>query len=373
VPRVPRTSNELSVQAVFQRALALPQAGKLELYKLLGEWLQEAGAAPSKTDLRVQRQHEVLEAMAAVAHTLALPEGKAPTTTQFNATCRTLGLRWNVSSAGRAFNGWRNATDAFAGRHLPETSRQIRMRRYLSGARRSPRAHLQSVRDWLATSPTAETIEDYERWRTQHNDALAGTDDALAADWISLRRVLPGLRGEGIIEAAKLNITDTEAFCRERAQERLAAEENPAELVSIGDTAALLGLTESTVRRLSTTDASFPNIVISIGRSALLYLPDVRAYGAQASPPSLAAGALERKLVGANELATEFGLQKSNLWGFINGHQDWRIPMPDGRTSGIYYWLREKVETWKALHPPETRKRRPIGHAKGRTRPDKAE
>ena len=311
--------------------------------------------------------------MAAVAHSLALPDGTAPTTTQFNATCRVLGLRWNVSSAGRAFNGWRNATEAFAGRYLPESSRQIRMRRYLSGGRRSPRAHLQSVRDWLGTNPTAETIENYERWRKQHNDALAGTDEALAADWISLRRVLPGLRGEGIIEAAKLDVIDTEAFCREKAQQRLAAEENPVELVSIGDTAALLGLTESTVRRRSTTDASFPNIVISIGRNALLYLPDVRAYGAQASPPSLAARALERKLVGTNELAAEFGVQKTNLWGFISGRQDWRIPMPDGRTSGIYYWLRENVETWKASHPPETRKRRPNGYAKRGFRPDKPE
>ena len=72
------------------------------------------------------------------------------------------------------------------------------------------------------------------------------------------------------------------------------------------------------------------------------------------------------------ELAAEFGLQKSNLWGFIKDRQDWRIPMPDGRAAEIHYWLRENIETWKAAHPPETRVRRAYGSAKAAKRPDKA-
>ena len=348
----------MSAEIVFERALALPHRQKLELHSLLGEWLREAGDPPNKTDQRIERQKQALAAMAAVAGALSLPEGQGPTTTQFNATCKQLALGWTVSSVGRAFNSWRNARTAFESGRLPEGSRQIRMRRRVSGPRRTRAVHLQNVRDWLASDPVAESIEDYDRWRRRRDDQIAGTDEMLAPDWDSVRRAFPGLSVEEIVAAAKEGVTDFEGYCREKAEERLAAEHNPVGLVGRADAAALLGVPESTVRRATRTRADYPNIVTKLGNQWFLYLPDVRAYAAGEHKANMAEDALSGTLMGTTELATELGLKRRDLGHLIEHRRNWRIPMPDGQASQVYYWRRESVERWKAEHPPETRRAR---------------
>jgi len=355
MPRAPRTSNEMSAEIIFERALALPHRQKLELHSLLGEWLQEVGEVPSPSDRRADRQKQALAAMEAVAEALVLAEGQAPTTTQFNAACKQLGLGWNVSSVGRAFNGWRNAKDAFEGGRLPEGSRQIRQRRHVSGPRRTRNTHLQDVRDWLASDPGVESIEDYERWRRRRNDQLVGTEERLIGDWNSVRRVFPGVNHEQLIAAAKEDVTDYAAYCREKVEERLAAEHNPVGLVGLADTAALLCVSEYAVRRAAITSADYPNIVVKLANQSFLYLPDVRAYAAGERKPTLAENALSESVMGTTEVATELGLTRDALLSLIARRRDWRTPMPDGQASDIHYWRRESFRRWKEEHPPETR------------------
>ena len=192
---------------------------------------------------------------------------------------------------------------------------------------------------------------DYERWRRGHNEQRADSGERLAANWDAIRDALPGLTPAEIIAAAKGGVADLGTYCRDMAENRLAAEGNTAELVSTADTAALLGLTEFVVRGHARRRADFPNPVAKIGREWFLHLPDVRAYASGGREPSMAAGALDGALVGTKELAAELGLTKVALWGFADRKSADRVPLPDGRTPQCAYWLRENVERWKREHP----------------------
>ena len=88
MPRAPRTSNEMSAEIIFERALALPHRQKLELHSLLGEWLQEVGEVPSPSDRRADRQKQALAAMEAVAEALVLAAGAMPKTLSRVDDCR---------------------------------------------------------------------------------------------------------------------------------------------------------------------------------------------------------------------------------------------------------------------------------------------
>jgi len=348
----------VSVEKLFEDALALPHRDKLRLHSLLGECLPEIGAAATISDRRIERQQQALTAMAEVARALDLPESQAPTATQFNETSKLLGLRWSVSSVGRVFNSWRNATQAFAGGQIPEGSRQIRLRQHMRGPHRTKAANLDSVRAWLASGPVEETPTDYNRWRRRHNDSLAGTDTSLAVHWMGVRRSMPGLGVAEIVAAARQEIPDIKAYCKDRAEERLAVEDNPAGLVDLPDAAALLGMTPVIVLQKARIRRDFPNLVVKLGHKSFLYLSDVRAYADGIRQPTLAEDALSGSLLTMEQLAGELGFRKSSLWRFIEAKQDWRVPAPCGSASEWYYWFRENVDRWKAEHPPETRVRR---------------
>lgn len=145
----PKSSERDDLESLFRQVLYLSHRGQLELFELLAQRLSDTSAAPIEQVQSVVRQREALETMQQVAVALNLPEGRAPTTTQFNAQAKTLGLDWNVSSVGRAFSkrqGWRLATQAFERGQLPETARQI-LRAY-------PATSTPSGNGWTAILPT---------------------------------------------------------------------------------------------------------------------------------------------------------------------------------------------------------------------------
>jgi len=234
------------VEALLRRVFALPHRAQLLLYGVLAERLADAGRPTGKHDDRIGRQREALAAMQQVADSLELAPGTAPTTSEFNEECKRLGLATNVSAVGRAFNGWRNATIAFEGDHVPESARQVRQRHALGSAHQSGPADLLAVvAEWLNSDECQDhTPEDYMQWRRKYNERAAAAGTQAAVGWNHLsKKVFCEMTTEDIIAAARGEVEDWSALCRQRAQQRLDPEVNPLGLVSLVTGAALLGTT----------------------------------------------------------------------------------------------------------------------------------
>lgn len=150
---------------VVERFLALPPREQLATFRELRDQL----AAPYraiKRDRVVAQRAAALEVLAAVAAHLGLPDGHAPTPTQFDAVCRELGLRSNRNRVRRAFGRWRFAKEQFLAQSGVSASgvRPPRAARY--------EAHEAAIRRWLATDPQDRRLSAYVAWARAYNEDL---------------------------------------------------------------------------------------------------------------------------------------------------------------------------------------------------------
>src|SRR5579862_4361233 len=154
---------EQELEAVLQRFADLSSRAQLQAFSLMRDYL-DGGVAEVQLDRDIAHRKEALEALRAVAVDLGLPEGLAPTTTQFREAAKRLGLGWSVSKVGRAWGKWRFACEAYAGHHLRRTARQQGVLDAHTGKRRVYEDYITGVRLWPETNPRAETIAAYEGW-----------------------------------------------------------------------------------------------------------------------------------------------------------------------------------------------------------------
>jgi hypothetical protein len=340
---------QLELQAFLGRALSLPYRSQLALHEQLTARLREAGLPPTKHDDLITRQRAALAAMQAVASELGLPKGQSPTTAEFAAETKRLGIKMSVSSAGRAFNGWGNATATFEGERLPESARVIRQRRSLQGAQSgSPGDHLELIAKWLASDECSEeTRPDYEQWRRRYNESIARTTARTAVGWKHVTRVFPELTDEDIIAAARREAKDWVALCRQRAQERLRDFPNPLRLVTVGTAAALIGTTQYLARDGEHNEPNFPTAVAHLGRESLFIADDVIAYAAEKKSPARRRGELNGRLLTSTDVAKHFGVGRGVVDDSMRRQRFIRVPPPSGRTRRMSYRIREEVEAWE--------------------------
>lgn len=350
------------METLLWRALALPYRAQLQLHELLAGRLREAGRAPTKHDDLIERQRATLAAMRDVAEALDLPEGQAPAAAEFSDECKRLGLKMNASAAGRAFNGWRNATIAFEGGRVPESARLIRQRRALRrGPYRDPADCLAHVAEWLESEEHEEnTKADYMQWRNRYNERVAGTGAPLAPHWDHFaRKVFPELTVEDIVAAARGEVEDWRALLRQRAEERLQHEENPLRLVTVATAAALLGTSQFVLSEgLRQGSPGLPVVVATLSKERVLIADDVLAYRVGETPPPREPGEFDGSLLNAAGLAVALGRKRHSVKEALARRAWHLLPRPTGRTRTQYYWLRSDVEAWsshKAGPSPERR------------------
>lgn len=346
----PKSSERDDLEAIFRQVLYLSHRGQLELFELLAQRLGDTSAAPIEQVQSVVRQRETLEAMQQVAVALNLPEGRAPTTTQFNAQAKALGLDWNVSSVGRAFSkrqGWRLATQAFERGQLPETARQIRQKRYLAHRRSERIQHLATLREWLDSDPPDESAQDYARWRVEYNAALADSDRELAVRRIYFERMFPELSWTDLLDAARGRVQDVTELSRQRAEDRLQNEPNPLRLVGVTTAAALLGMNsyhlDETLKRCPET---FPTVVATLGGTRAFLEEDLRAYAASRHFERRTVGELDSCIFGTASLSRFLGCRPGSAYRALMYHHWHLVPEPSGRYANVRYWLCDEVEAW---------------------------
>lgn len=355
-------ADQADVEALFRRVIQLSQRGQLELFELLAERLADTSELPTAQADAIERKRGALDAMQQVAQSLNLPAGQAPTTTQFDAQAKALGLDWTVSSVGRAFSkraGWRLATQTFAGGHLPETARQIRQRRHLANRRSERIDHLASIRQWLDSDPPDESTNSYMLWREKRNQELADTEEPLAVARRHFQRAFPELTWDDLLGAARGDVQDVTELSRARAEERLRTEPNPLRLVGVSTAAALLGATGTIVEwRVAQDPQSFPAVVVVLGNRRGFLEDDVRAHAAGGQFPQRAVGELNALIYGAEDLAELLGRGSARSINLAVVSKRWHlVPEPDGRFAHMNYWLREQVAAWLAAGGPKPRRR----------------
>lgn len=85
----------------------------------------------------MDERRAVPEVTRRVAEELGLPEGQAPTTTQFDEVSKRLGLGVSASPAGRAWVKWRFACEAFISHRVRRSARQRALMKANTGKRRA--------------------------------------------------------------------------------------------------------------------------------------------------------------------------------------------------------------------------------------------
>jgi hypothetical protein len=292
--------------------------------------------------------------MQQVADSLELAPGTAPTTSEFNEECKRLGLATNVSAVGRAFNGWRNATIAFEGDHVPESARQVRQRHALGSAHQSGPADLLAVvAEWLNSGECQDhTPEDYMQWRRKYNERAAAAGTQTAVGWNHLsKKVFCEMTTEDIIAAARGEVEDWSALCGRRAEQRLDPEVNHLGLVSLVTGAALLGTTHYALEHgISTAKPGFPVVVARLGLERLLLADDVWLCAEGKAPPRREPNEMSAALLNTRGVAEVLGKTDGDIRSALSRSRWNLVPKPTGRTRHQFYWLRAEVETWS---PPK--------------------
>jgi predicted DNA-binding transcriptional regulator AlpA len=330
------------VETVLRRFADLTSRAQVEAFALI-RGLLDGDVQETATDVDMARRKGALSAIGRVAEELGLPEGQAPTTTQFREVSKRLGLGWSVSKVGRAWSGkWRFACEAYVGHRLRRSARQQGVLD-AQGKRRVYEDYVTSLRLWLDTNPLVETTVAYDRWSREFNEVLP-RNQAPVSGWttiyhnlrVSFRDVLRVARGEVAL-----------ADCPKKAGGDHTKEHGP--LASRQWIAGEYGLSAHQAANVP-RHPDFPKpVVLFSGRRAWLR-DDVRAYFEGRRVPKRTEFELQDQYLGLAELAALMGKPPSRLKS-----QTMKRPPQAGLVSRTRYWERREVERWMQGAPAPNR------------------
>lgn len=321
------------LEAVLQRFADLSSRAQVEAFSLMREYLG-GGVKETAIDQEIARRKAALEALRQVAADLRLPDGQAPTTTQFRETAKRLGLGWSVSKVGRAWGKWRFACEAYAGHRLRRTARQQGVLDAHTGKRRVYEDYVTCLRLWLDTRPPAETIAAYDRWAQEFNEVLPRNQKPVlgwAAIYYALRvgfhDALRVGRGEvALVEVPKRRGDHTK-------------DEGP--LASRQWIAGEFGLSPHQAANVPRSP-KFPKPVVMLSGRRLWLKDDVRTYFSNKPFPERQGFDLRDDYLGLAELAALMGKRPRMI------SQTTRLPKAAGIAGKTRYWRRDEVEQWLA-------------------------
>ena len=336
-----RKRSDRELEDVLRRAYALSERDQLRLYEHLRTNLALGAEQETEIDRELAERAAALEALAQVAEHLGLPEGTAPTTTQFKQAVAKLGLDWSVARVGRVFGRWRFAQQALSAERSRITRAQRRHRRATAGRRRDHETYLSGLRIWLESDSPGLTAADYDDFVAAYNDRVPDGE----APIVGLGAVISGLSLSftEAVRVAKGEADYEQILARHR--ERVEAGD-PGSLRLVGTGAAAVMLKKRSQELLPLRHRSdFPTPVARVGRDWAWLLEDIEAYRAKQPLPEREEGELQERLLASSDLAALLHLHIDSLRTLLSNN-DPRVPPPSGRVGVSHYWVREEVEEW---------------------------
>jgi hypothetical protein len=325
----PTPIDELEFQGAMQRFFVLPAAEQLRAFQAMRDYLADTIVA-TEADRELDERAQSLEVIAEVARELDLPEGQAPTTTQFNEVSKRLGLGWSVSRVGRAWGKWRFAAEAFTGHRTRTTARQRALRSAHSGKRRTHEDYLTALRLWLDTKPAVTTTGIYDAWAREYSDSPPPGRRPVPL-WMAIYKML-GVSFENALRAARGDGDLSEM------SKTLRTRNDHGPLVSTRWIAEERGLLPHQARQL-THRPDFPRPVVKLSTHRAWLRDDVEAFFAARDFPKRRDYELEGEYLSAREAASLLGCP---VWRISNGSPG--LPKPVGQVSSRQYWRKRDIE-----------------------------
>jgi hypothetical protein len=320
------------LETVLRRFGDLTTRAQLRAFEVIREYLGEE-IKETEADREIDERQAALEVMRRVAEELGLPEGQAPTTTQFDEVSKRLGLGWSTSRVGRAWVKWRFACEAFIGYRVRRTARHRALMTANTGKRRAHEDYLTAIRLWLDTNPPAVLTEAYNDWAREFNEALP-TGQPPVMGWDTIDRVLR-VSFADVIRAARGEIELSD--CPRKGSDH-RKEYGP--LVSANWIAGERDLTDHQARHI-TSRHDFPKPVVKLSGNRAWLKEDVEAYFNGRPFPEREELELQDEFMSMADLAAVMGKPPDRLKS-----QTMRRPEQAGLVGRKRYWRRDEVERW---------------------------
>jgi predicted DNA-binding transcriptional regulator AlpA len=338
-------------EEVLRRCFELPWRDFYEVWRVIGSYLEPAGARETKVSKQLRERAEALDCLrrAAEHHNLRTGEGEAPTIEQYEEARAALGLPLTRRQVELRWEGWHFAKLALIGERPVETAAQRSIRRAASGRRRNYEEYLTGVRDWLKTKPPSRTRKDYDAWVKPRNEVSQERPVVLAV----------AIEGSLILNWARvLQVAEFEMDLDEAQQLRLdelTAASGPLRLIGTVGIALIYKTGRFHVGNLARRPG-FPPPVARLGSAQVWYRKDIEAHRA-GRKVRRRPGELQERLVDSAEYARRTGMTQATIHGMVHNRMP-TLLRPAGSVAGRTFWLRDDFEAWLAQRPrPKRRKR----------------
>jgi hypothetical protein len=333
-----RATDEARV-VVLQRFCELPRKDQLEVYAFVRDYLAEGNElAKTKKDERLEEQRDALEALAAVASACGVPDGKAPTTTQFDDLAPTAAPGWTKSRVIRAFGRWRIAREIYERETLRPTWRQQELERERISRQSRHEAHLTSLKIFVESKPARADWPSFVSFREHYNDHLQPGQRPLATPTAIVKSL--GWSFDEAIRVAKREIEPEEAKPHKpQPLPRLDDEEGPHGLVCARVAAGICGYGEVSWGHQVIHHPDFPTPVIALDHLRLWYRSDVEAFAAGREFPRRAYNELRTAYLTVGDLVELTGKARGAV-PKLRG-----LPAPAVIAGRQRLYLKDEVET----------------------------
>lgn len=333
----------------MDRFYGMSTKDQLELFAEAREHLGSEAWAEDEAEREIDKRAEALAALEAVAAELRelgeFREGKSPTVVEFDATAKRLGMDISSSVVIGAFIRWRIAKTVLEGGQAREKPSRRRARVAAVGRRRTHEDHLAAVRLWLASGPTKLATGDYDAFVDEANRSkesaersLPGADAVTTGLRVGWPTVISVARGEADLHLA-----------RKAKESELLEGLTDESLVGADIVVVLTGIRSQRIGQL-TRKGEFPAPAAKLGRVNAWFLGDVKRVRDEEPIPTRAEFFFQDEVFDLPQLAVAVGRNVDSLRTLLSEEAWDRIPSPDGRASGTWYWLRSNVDVkkWKA-------------------------
>jgi predicted DNA-binding transcriptional regulator AlpA len=327
-----RPSESDPLRSIWRRVVDLPPKEQLELYVRLRDYLGEL-APRSALDDQLGTRRQAGEHLRRACVELGRAPSDRLTVKDYDEIAQRLSLM-PAQAVGRAFGSWKTAREVLAGRRMPQTARQIAVRRGAPrGTDRSE--HLKMLRGFLATEPRAPTMAAYRDWALEQNRRSTPGDEP---------RLLPAAI---LARSRGLRWTELVTLARGQASDAPVAESYPI-FVALRQVARITGEAYTAVYR-----RGFPRPVAFSGHAQFWRRDDVFAYRDGRLIAEAEAFALQEELLFTADIAGLLGVTSSAVATRVRRHgwQRGLLPEPCAVIPNVQsVWWRKDVAAWIAAH-----------------------